>query len=89
VPPCAAEGCEAWRQWLEAGRAERARFFHGLDPQFILEHGPALFVLMQRQRTMIALQVEADQLAMDVFAERIQGQNLLPAPERVVVRGSL
>ena len=71
------------------GRAQRARFFHGLDPQFILEHGPALFVLTQRERPMTALQVEADQLAMDVFAERIECQDLLPAPQRIVVGVSL
>ena len=45
----------------------------------------ALFVLMQRERPMTALQVEADQFAMDVFAERIECQNLLPASQRIVV----
>ena len=38
---------------------------------------------------MTALQVEADQLAMDVFAEGIERQNLLAAPQRVVVGVSL
>ena len=84
---CAAGCCEVWRICWKQGRAQRARFFHGLDAQFILQHGPALFVLTQRERPMTALQVEADQLAMDVFAERIECQNLLPAPERVVVGG--
>jgi hypothetical protein len=53
------------------------------------EHGPALFVLAQRERPLTALQVDADQLAADVFAQRVECQDLLPAPERVVVGAGL
>ena len=69
--------------------AKRPRLCHRSDTELIVEHSAAAFILRQRQGPVTASHVQTDHLAMDVLPKRIEREDLLTAPERVVYRAGL